>query len=86
MAVGAPVLDGSSRFGLDEQLSEIFAGTVKQGADKSRMLTAALQVEAPALSEALSVTIRAPVCEQLKVKLLEKQARPMIKSMHGLWV
>lgn len=72
MAEGEPVLDGSSNVGLDEQLSTIFAGTLKHGADKSRIFIAALQVEDPALSEALSVTMRAPVCEQLKEKLFAK--------------
>jgi hypothetical protein len=65
-------LDGSSKEGFDEQLSTIFAGTVKHGADKSRIFIAALQVDEPALSEALSVTIRAPVCEQLNEKLFVK--------------
>ena len=72
MAVGEPVLDGFNKLGFEEQLSTILAGTVKQGAERSRILITALQVEEPALSEALSVTVLAPVCEQLKEKLPAK--------------
>jgi hypothetical protein len=72
--VGDPVFDGSNKPEFDAlQSNTIAAGTVKVGAETSRIVTVTgPQVLLPPLSVAFKTTIRFPIFEQVNVAVLAK--------------